>query len=80
MLVGAVVAHRGLYLFTRISRFVRTNPTITASADKQRNVVERFLNRLTNRRDIASRYDKLATVVHGSVIIAVIIAAIIDWL
>ena len=59
---------------------MRTNRTITASADKQRNVVERFLNRLTNRRDIASRYDKLATVVHGSIIIAVIIAVIIDWL
>lgn len=43
---------------------------------KQRNVVERFFNRLKNWRGIASRYDKLATVFRGSVILA----AIIDWL
>ena len=43
---------------------------------KQRNVVERFFNRLKNWRGIASRYDKLATVFRGSVILA----AIVDWL
>lgn len=43
---------------------------------KQRNVVERFFNRLKNWRGIASRYDKLAIVFRGSVILA----AIIDWL
>ncbi len=32
VLVGAVVAHRGLGRTTRIGRFVRTNQTITASA------------------------------------------------
>lgn len=43
---------------------------------KQRNVVERFFNRMKNWRGLASRYDKLATVFRGSVILA----AIVDWL
>ena len=43
---------------------------------KQRNVVERFFNRLKNWRGVASRYDKLATVFRGSVVLA----AIVDWL
>jgi transposase len=43
---------------------------------KGRNVVERFFNRMKNWRGLASRYDKLATVFRGSVILA----AIVDWL
>jgi transposase len=43
---------------------------------KQRNVVERFFNRMKNWRGLASRYDNLATVFRGSVILA----AIVDWL
>lgn len=43
---------------------------------KGRNVVERFFNRMKNWRGLASRYDKLATVFRGSVVLA----AIIDWL
>lgn len=41
---------------------------------KQRNVVERY--RLKTWRGIASRYDKLAAVLRGSIILA----AIVDWL
>jgi transposase len=43
---------------------------------KGRNVVERFFNRMKNWRGLASRYDKLAIVLRGSVILA----AIVDWL
>jgi putative transposase len=43
---------------------------------KNRNVIERFFNRMKNWRGLASRYDKLATVFRGSVILA----AIVDWL
>ncbi len=43
---------------------------------KQRNVVERFFNRMKNWRGMASRYDKLAVVFRGSVVLA----AIVDWL
>jgi len=43
---------------------------------KGRNVVERFFNRMKNWRGLASRYDKLAVVFRGGVILA----AIVDWL
>ncbi len=43
---------------------------------KNRNVVERFFNRIKNWRAIASRYDKHATVYRGGIILA----AIVDWL
>ena len=43
---------------------------------KQRNVVERFFNRMKNWRDLASRYDKHALVYRGGVVLA----AILDWL
>jgi transposase len=43
---------------------------------KQRNVVERFFNRMKNWRGLASRYDKHALVFRGSVVLA----AILDWL
>lgn len=43
---------------------------------KQRNVVERFFNRMKNWRGLASRYDKHALVFRGSVVLA----AIVDWL
>ena len=43
---------------------------------KQRNVVERFFNRLKNWRGLASRYDKHALVYRGGVVLA----AILDWL
>ncbi len=43
---------------------------------KGRNVVERFFNRMKNWRGLASRFDKLAIVFRGSVILA----AIVDWL
>ena len=41
---------------------------------EHRNVVERFFNRMKNWR--GSRYDKLAVVFRGSVVLA----AIVDWL
>jgi transposase len=43
---------------------------------KNRNVVERFFNRMKNWRALASRYDKKALIYRGSVVLA----AIIDWL
>jgi transposase len=43
---------------------------------KQRNVVERFFNRMKQWRGLASRYDKHALCYRGSVLLA----AIIDWL
>jgi len=43
---------------------------------KNRNVIERFFNRMKHWRAIASRYDKHATVYRGGIILA----AIVDWL
>ena len=43
---------------------------------KNRNVVERFFNRMKNWRGLASRYDKHALVYRGGVVLA----AILDWL
>jgi putative transposase len=43
---------------------------------KQRNVVERFFNRVKNWRGLASRYDNHAVIYPG----AVVLAAILDWL
>ena len=43
---------------------------------KGRNVVERFFNRIKNWRGVATRFDKLAVVFRGSVVLA----AIVDWL
>jgi len=43
---------------------------------KQRNVVERFFNRMKNWRGLASRYDKHAVVYRGGVVLT----AIRDWL
>jgi len=43
---------------------------------KQRNVVERFFNRMKNWRGLATRYDKHALIYRGGVVLA----AIIDWL
>jgi transposase len=43
---------------------------------KNRNVVERFFNRMKNWRGLASRYDKYARVYRGGVVLA----AILDWL
>ncbi len=43
---------------------------------KQRNVVERFFNRMKDWRGLASLYDKHALVYRGGVVLA----AILDWL
>jgi transposase len=43
---------------------------------KNRNVVERFFNRMKNWRGLASRYDKHALIYRGGVVLA----AILDWL
>ena len=43
---------------------------------KNRNVVERFFNRMKNWRALASRYDKYAVVYRGGVVLA----AILSWL
>lgn len=51
-------------------------PNFDAEAYKRRNVVERAFNLLKQWRAIATRYDKLATVYRG----AVVLAAILTWL
>lgn len=43
---------------------------------RDRNVVERFFNRMKHWRGLASRYDKHALVYRGGIILA----AIVDWL
>jgi transposase len=43
---------------------------------KNRNVVERFFNRMKNWRGLATRYDMHAVVYCGGVVLA----AILDWL
>lgn len=43
---------------------------------KNRNVVERFFNRMKNWRGLATRYDKHALIYRGGVVLA----AILDWL
>jgi hypothetical protein len=43
---------------------------------KGRNVIKRFFNRMKNWRGVASRFDGLAVVFRGGVILA----AIVDWL
>jgi len=50
--------------------------THDATDYKNRNVVERFFNRMRHWRAIASRYDKYATVYRGGIIRA----ATVDWL
>lgn len=51
-------------------------PNFDAEVYKGRNVVERAFNLLKQWRAIATRYDKLATVYRG----AVVLAAILTWL
>ena len=54
-----------------------THPVSFDAEDcKHGNVLERFFNRMKNWRGLASRYDKLAVVFRGSVVLA----AIVDWL
>ena len=50
--------------------------TFDAADYKNRNVIERFFNRVKNWRGIATRYDKHAVVYRGGIVLA----AILDWL
>ena len=50
--------------------------THDAADYRNRNVVERFFNRMKHWRALASRYDKYAVVYRGGIILA----AIVDWL
>ena len=45
---------------------------------KHGHVVERFFNRAKNLRGLASRYDKVAVVFRGSVVLAAIVAGCAD--
>ena len=51
-------------------------PTVDAEVYRQRNVVERYFNRLKQWRDLATRYAKRASIYRASI---VLIAALI-WL
>lgn len=50
--------------------------THDATDYRNRNVVERFFNRMKHWRGLASRYDKYAVVYRGGIVLA----AIVDWL
>ena len=65
-------------------RWLTPQPTVVHSPvtfdvgdDKHGDVVKRLLRRIKNWRALASRLDKLAVVLRGSV---VVLAAIVDWL
>jgi transposase len=66
--IGAVIPRRT----TESRRGVRFD----RAAYRQRNRVERLINRLKQQRAIATRYDKLASVYHAGLTIA----AILLWL
>ena len=54
----------------------RRSPTFDRAAYRERNVVERFVNRLKQYRALATRYDKLA----ASYLAAVTLVACLFWL
>jgi transposase len=67
--IGAVIAEKADQAADR-ERCGRTARTVThgAAACKNRNVVERFFNRMKHRRAIANRYDKHANVSLGDIV------------
>jgi len=75
--VGEELLPAGLVLLGGIVVLVLKGRPVSLDAEdyKHRNV-ERFFNRMKNWRGLASRYDKLAVVFRGSVVLA----AIVDWL
>ncbi len=76
--VGEELLPAGLVLLGGIVVLVLKGRPVSFDAEdyKHRNVVGRFFNRMKNWRGLASRYDKLAVVFRGSVVLA----AIVDWL
>ena len=64
----------GAIIPTKVNQ--RRCPTFDRAAYRERNVVERFINRLKQYRALATRYDKLA----ASYLAAVTIVACLFWL
>jgi transposase len=76
--IKAVIPERADQIANR-ARKGRTGgrPVDFDAADyKNRNVIERFFNRIKNWRGIATRYDKHAVVYRGGIVVA----GILDWL
>ncbi len=67
---------RGIQAVIPTWRDERRNPRFDRAAYRERNQVERLINRLKQYRAIATRYEKLAVTYHT----LLIIAAIIMWL
>ncbi len=74
--VRRYLRRRGIGAVIPTRRGERRNPHFDRVAYRERNQVERLINRLKQYRAIATRYEKLAVTYHT----LLVIAAIIMWL
>ena len=76
--ISAVIPEKADQIANRARKGARGGRPVGYDVEdyKNRNVVERFFNRMKNWRGLATRYDKHAIVYRGGVVLA----AILDWL
>lgn len=74
--IVAVIPERGDQIGHRKNRGSRGGRPVSYDVEdyKNRNVVERFFNRMKNWRALASRYDKKALIYRGGVVLAAILS------